>query len=174
MYRKFTDIKILLFCGNDIGISEIWTSRLSSCVLETANFSKRKQDSIMHNVEHIIQWSKRWWFIVGTIPGFVEWLECYQARVYFLLYIQSGSFSETTITAPMCLPNPQIVISRSGPSPLVGGHPVMFYVTGWVWADIEGTLSNSGLHLMVNLAGASKTCQASKKWLLWWSSLVPG
>lgn len=60
--------------------------------------------------------AKRWWIIVGTLPGFVEWLEeCYQARVYFLLYIQSISFSETTIAAPMCLPNLQVLISHSGP-----------------------------------------------------------
>jgi len=173
-----SDIEILLFCANDICIPEIWTSRLSSCVLGTSYFSKRKWDSIKHNLEHIIQWSKRWMFIVGTLPGFVEWLEeCCQARVYFLPYIQSVSFSETTITAPMCLPNPQVLISCSGPSPLVGGgHPVMCYVTGWDHnrADVEGSLSNSGLCLMVNLPGASKTCQASKKCLLWWSSLAPG
>jgi hypothetical protein len=133
MYRNFTDIEIFQFCANDICILKIWISRLSSCVLGTYNFSKRKWDSTKHNLEHIIQWSKRWWFMVGTLPGFVEWLDCCQARVSFLLYIQSGSISETTITAPMCLPNPQVLISHSGPSPLVGVHPVICYVTGWVW-----------------------------------------
>jgi hypothetical protein len=179
MYRNFTNIEILLFCANDICISEIWIRRLSSCVLGTYNFSKRKWDLVKHNLEHIIQWSKRWWFIVGTLPGFVEWLEkCSQARIYFLLYIQSISFSETTITTPMCLPNPQVLISRWGPSPLVGGwHPVMCYVTGWVWQ--QGRCWRFHVELWTSLdVGIAQVLQKpvkpQKKWLLWWSSLAPG